>query len=62
MLAWIIREDLLLNRKGYCSPHGPQKVILPSNEKDAILKFKEFESSLCHLCGDCKFTSSHVRT
>ena len=40
------REDLLINHKDYCSSHGPQKVILPSEEKDVILKFKEYEKTL----------------
>ena len=40
------REDLLLNHKDYCFPHGLQKVILPSNEKDVILKFKDIEKTL----------------
>ena len=45
-LHGFVRQDLLHEHKTYCSSHGPQKVILPSNEKDAILKFKEYEKTL----------------
>ena len=39
-------ENLLVNHKEKCSLHGPQKVILPSTEKDVMLKFKKYEKTL----------------
>lgn len=39
-------DDLLKAHQPLCSTHGPQKVELPLSEKDAILKFKEYEKTL----------------
>ena len=36
----------MVNHKEKCSLHGPQKVILPSTEKDVMFKFKEYEKTL----------------